>query len=291
MLVYIIAVFLLTWIPQIVAVIQSRRLKNAESSHKPPSQTLLGVIMFVPSLTLLGFIALRQIPLDLAAFGLTTPNIAGLILGFSVPIIYMAVLFIVLRPFSEIQNFSLTEGGMWHIKRRTIFDNFSSSAKKIKSKKPVVYIIDLFITVLVFVTFITFPALGEELAWRGYMQPILVERFGVTLGILLIGIIWGLWHIPANLAGHNDEDNPKLNAFVFFLLQTVSMSFVLGGIRIVTGNIWPVAVAHATHNVMESMFIKTFLVPRIGNVKYRTIETAVYMIFGVIGFLLVYISV
>ena len=39
-----------------------------------------------------------------------------------------------------------------------------------------------------------FPALGEEVGWRGYMMPRLKERFGLLNGRLLGGVVWGVWH-------------------------------------------------------------------------------------------------
>ena len=44
-----------------------------------------------------------------------------------------------------------------------------------------------------------FPALGEEVGWRGYMMPHLKERFGLLNGRLLGGVVWGVWHWPLML--------------------------------------------------------------------------------------------
>lgn len=40
---------------------------------------------------------------------------------------------------------------------------------------------------------------GEEYGWRYYLQPILQNRFGPRKGVLLLGLLWGLWHLPLNL--------------------------------------------------------------------------------------------
>jgi membrane protease YdiL (CAAX protease family) len=38
--------------------------------------------------------------------------------------------------------------------------------------------------------------LGEELGWRGYAQPLLQSRFRPLVTSLILGAVWGLWHLP-----------------------------------------------------------------------------------------------
>jgi membrane protease YdiL (CAAX protease family) len=40
--------------------------------------------------------------------------------------------------------------------------------------------------------------LGEEIGWRGFLLPHLQPRLGVLPTALVIGAIWGLWHLPAD---------------------------------------------------------------------------------------------
>jgi membrane protease YdiL (CAAX protease family) len=39
-------------------------------------------------------------------------------------------------------------------------------------------------------------AAGEELGWRGYALPGLLDRHSPLVASLVIGIVWGLWHLP-----------------------------------------------------------------------------------------------
>jgi membrane protease YdiL (CAAX protease family) len=43
-----------------------------------------------------------------------------------------------------------------------------------------------------------FAALGEELGWRGYLFPRLALRLDLIAAAILVGLIWGLWHLPAD---------------------------------------------------------------------------------------------
>lgn len=47
------------------------------------------------------------------------------------------------------------------------------------------------------------PTLGEELGWRGYLLPKLRRFFSNRTAIVITGAIWGIWHIPVIVMGHN----------------------------------------------------------------------------------------
>jgi len=37
---------------------------------------------------------------------------------------------------------------------------------------------------------------GEEIGWRGFALPRMIERFGVGRASLMLGLLWGFWHFP-----------------------------------------------------------------------------------------------
>lgn len=42
--------------------------------------------------------------------------------------------------------------------------------------------------------------IGEEIGWRGFAQPRLVARHGPVRASLILGLLWGAWHVPLFLA-------------------------------------------------------------------------------------------
>jgi membrane protease YdiL (CAAX protease family) len=44
-------------------------------------------------------------------------------------------------------------------------------------------------------------ALGEEFGWRGFLTARLVPMWGILPTALTVGLIWGVWHLPADFVG------------------------------------------------------------------------------------------
>jgi membrane protease YdiL (CAAX protease family) len=98
---------------------------------------------------------------------------------------------------------------------------------------------------------------GEEIGWRGFLQPALETRVGPTKATLLVGAIWAYWHLGANLSGYNDPQHPLLNALVLFPVAVVMMSFGFAWLARKGLSVWPVALAHGANNVLGSAFLLT----------------------------------
>src|SRR5215213_9198478 len=91
-------------------------------------------------------------------------------------------------------------------------------------------------------------SLGEEIGMRGYLQPRLMS-LGRTRALLLVGLVWGTWHMP--LYYFMAKLFPVGNVLLFLPLfygTIVAASFVFGYLRIYTGSVWPASIAHAVHN-------------------------------------------
>ncbi|MFC4008467.1 CPBP family intramembrane glutamic endopeptidase [Nonomuraea purpurea] len=98
------------------------------------------------------------------------------------------------------------------------------------------------------------PAFGEEWGWRGWLVPWLSAEAGVSRGLLISGVIWGLWHAPLTLLGYN---YPNLGAWaaLVFIGFCVTFGLVLGWLRLRTGSVWPAVVAHAAFNATVPTFL------------------------------------
>jgi len=55
---------------------------------------------------------------------------------------------------------------------------------------------------------------GEELGWRGYALPRLLEKRSAVTASLILGVLWGLWHLPTFLVPGTPQYGLPLSAFV-----------------------------------------------------------------------------
>lgn len=90
---------------------------------------------------------------------------------------------------------------------------------------------------------------GEEIGWRGYLLPRLIEA-RAPHPILLTGLIWGAWHLtPLWLIGYAVGPYPLLSA-INLLLATLAFGTILAWLRLDTDSIWPAVLAHAAWNAI-----------------------------------------
>ena len=94
---------------------------------------------------------------------------------------------------------------------------------------------------------------GEEYGWRIYLQGELV-KMGKVRGILLVGIIWGLWHTPIILMGHNYPGYPVLGSFLM-VLYCIALAFLLGFAVLKSGSVWLAAYLHGLNNQVASFLM------------------------------------
>ncbi|MEZ4517243.1 MAG: CPBP family intramembrane glutamic endopeptidase [Chloroflexota bacterium] len=90
-------------------------------------------------------------------------------------------------------------------------------------------------------------SLGEELGWRGYLHKRLDPELRPLISSLLVGMLWGLWHIGsyANGAAY----------MAFFVLLMIAYSLVLYWLVADRGfNVWIATAFHLSINITNLLF-------------------------------------
>ena len=99
---------------------------------------------------------------------------------------------------------------------------------------------------------------AEEGAWRGYLTPALIGRRLPDPWIwLVVGMIWGLWHIPYYLWFLDESlirsvwDVPPIVYALIAIAISICWAPLFTELRILSGSIWPGLIAHSIANLSQ----------------------------------------
>lgn len=83
----------------------------------------------------------------------------------------------------------------------------------------------------------------EEIAFRGYLAPkINVVWDRALYGHVYVGLVWGLWHLPYFSFVTSYTTESYFTLIPRFILGTISVSILLGELRILTKSFWPAVI-------------------------------------------------
>ncbi|MEX5296273.1 CPBP family intramembrane glutamic endopeptidase [Kocuria sp. CPCC 205268] len=106
---------------------------------------------------------------------------------------------------------------------------------------------------------LVFTGLAEELGWRGYALPRLQRRHTAERASWILGVLWGLWHLPANLLGPYLRGQLSVPMVVAVLLGLtvgiVGWTIVLTWIHNNTGSLFWIIVLHGWANTVQSYLV------------------------------------
>lgn len=129
-----------------------------------------------------------------------------------------------------------------------------------------------------FVSAVLTSSLGEELGWRGYLLPLLVNSLGERRALFASGLIHGLWHIPIILMSpiYHQDQNPIL-ACLFIVVSCLFLGPVIGYIRLRSSSVWTASIFHSAHNVMWSV-LRGIALPASGMALYVAGDNSIVVI-------------
>lgn len=113
----------------------------------------------------------------------------------------------------------------------------------------------------------------EEPGWRGFALPRMQARLGPLGGTLLLGVLWGAWHLPQyfvpDWAAQNGGLHPS--SIAVFLLTVVAiaviMTWVFNGTR---GSLLLAMLAHASVNTAQALMVNR-LFPGMANTEVNAL--------------------
>ncbi len=88
---------------------------------------------------------------------------------------------------------------------------------------------------------------GEEYGWRYYLQPFLQRKFGLRKGVLILGVVWGIWHLPLDFFYYVTPEY-GVAMTVNQIINCVTLGIFLGFAYMKTENIWVPVIIHFLNN-------------------------------------------
>ena len=105
------------------------------------------------------------------------------------------------------------------------------------------------IKVMIFIPVMIFFGGLEEPGWRGYLQPVLDQRFGAVFATLINFAIWCVWHIPLCFIKGTYQYS---GSYLWFMFTLLGSAFCLSAINKVSTSVLPCILFHAAGNAIVS---------------------------------------
>lgn len=104
----------------------------------------------------------------------------------------------------------------------------------------------------------------EEIGWRGFALPRLQRLYGPLAGSLVLGALWGLWHIPLFLIPSWDTPHGSFLDLVMFLVWAVSITILFTWVFNNTkGSVLIAILAHGSVNSAAAAVYSIFPAPAV----------------------------
>jgi len=135
-------------------------------------------------------------------------------------------------------------------------------------------------------------ALPEEIGWRGFALPRMQPRYGPLWGTLLLGVLWGFWHLlyfltPYHGGGPGTGLATFLTNFLIFLLMVLAFAIIFTWVFNHTGgSVFIANLLHTSIDTPQLVWIPLFLAAT----NETSIDLATLIAFGVPALLIVILT-
>ncbi|MDH3262140.1 MAG: CPBP family intramembrane metalloprotease [Acidimicrobiia bacterium] len=98
-----------------------------------------------------------------------------------------------------------------------------------------------------------FSGIGEEIGFRGYLLPRLQSRWNALQASVILGVIWGVWHLPLSVFPGQSQEG---QAIWWMLCWQIVVAVIFTWIYNVTGgSLLAVALLHGSANAASELVL------------------------------------
>jgi membrane protease YdiL (CAAX protease family) len=139
-----------------------------------------------------------------------------------------------------------------------LFNMLGGPAVDWSGLKPLSSVVPMFIMLTIF------AGMGEEFGWRGFAMPRLQARYNALVSSLIVGLVWGIWHIPLFLTQGTTQSKwladagwiPAVVGYtVFCMAWSIQYTWLFNNTK---GSVLLAAVMHGAGNVWLGGYIDVY---------------------------------
>ena len=134
------------------------------------------------------------------------------------------------------------------------------------------------IPINVFIVFVYSSAFGEEPGWQGYAMPRLLQQFNPITSVLILGVLWTLWHYPLQFIPIYSSSEP----LHLMLLYTPALAVIATWLtNKAKGSVLPAVFLHYATNLYGGYLLGTDIFVEPLSVNFSLIKTVIYWIIAI----------
>ena len=88
-------------------------------------------------------------------------------------------------------------------------------------------------------------------------EAVLQERFGLRTGVLILGVVWGLWHLPCDFFYYVTPEKGLIMTATQ-IITCVSLGIFFAWAYRKTGNLWVPVILHYMNNNLAPLIANTY---------------------------------
>ncbi len=116
---------------------------------------------------------------------------------------------------------------------------------------------NLVINLTILGVFGTFTAMGEEIGWRGYLQPRL-DAAGVRSSVVIVWLFQVAYHAPLMAGAGYAEIGGLGTSLAIFAIGDLPVSFIMARESYRARSLWPAVFFHSFHNTISQWLYPRF---------------------------------
>jgi membrane protease YdiL (CAAX protease family) len=105
----------------------------------------------------------------------------------------------------------------------------------------------------------TFTAMGEELGWRGYLQPRL-DAAGVRASVLIVWLVQLAYHAPLIIGAGYLRSDSVASSLLLFAVGDLPVTFLIAWLAYRARSLWPAVFLHSFHNTISQWLFPKFFI-------------------------------